>query len=122
MTELIYLACPFRHEDPAIQRWRASIAHRTAAYLSSKGRFVFSPLTHNEPLLTMAPHVPKTHWMEFDLAVLSFCKKLVVIKVDGWETSWGVQKEIAFAKERGIPIEEIEPIEETKLPSCSISN
>jgi len=111
LVELIYLACPFRHADPKIQAERCAAAHRAAAQLFNEGRHVFSPLTHNELLIEMLPHVPGEHWMQFDLAILAHCKYLYVLKVDGWEQSKGVQREITFAKERGIQIEMIEPSE-----------
>lgn len=106
--ELIYIACPFRHEDPNVQRKRCAAAHAVAAELSAKGMHVFSPLTHNEILMEMHPEIPGEHWMEFDLTILAICQKLVVLKLDGWDRSNGVRREIAFAKERGIPVEEME--------------
>jgi len=108
-VELIYLACPFRHVDPEIQKQRCAAAHRAASKLFSEGRHVFSPLTHNEVLMNMLPDVPGEHWMQFDLAILAVCKYLYVLKVAGWEQSKGVQREIAFAQKMGIPIAMIEP-------------
>jgi hypothetical protein len=111
-VELIYLACPFRHVDLSIQRKRTATAHHVAAQLSLKGLHVFSPLTHNETLIDILnDSIPGEHWMQFDLAVLAACKTLYVLKMEGWEASKGVAREIAFAKERGIHVVEIEPPE-----------
>lgn len=107
MKKLVYLACPFRHPDPEMRKKRCAVAHTMAAQLSAE-YYVFSPLTHNEILVSLAPELPREHWIEFDLRILKTCDKLLILTLDGWETSWGVQKEIAFAKENNIPIEEIE--------------
>jgi hypothetical protein len=109
--KLIYLACPFRHEDVNIQKKRCATAHYVAAQLIAQGEHVFSPLTHNEILIDLVPHIPGEHWMQFDLTILAICDKLLVLKLDGWEISKGVQREIAFAQKNGIPIEEMAPPE-----------
>ncbi len=113
MIELIYLACPFRHADPYIQRKRCAAAHYVTAQLFLQGHYVFSPLTHNERLIDiMHDALPGERWMQFDLAILSTCKFLYVLKMEGWELSKGVQRELAFAKERGIAIREVAPPDE----------
>lgn len=111
--ELIYLACPFRHADPAVQRKRCKAAHYVAAKLFLEGKMVFSPLTHNETLIDLIEdRVPGEHWMQFDLTILAICKKLYVLKMEGWELSKGVAREIAFAKANGIEVLEIDPPDE----------
>lgn len=111
---MIYLACPFRHKDPEVQRKRCTAAHYVAAQLSLEGKHVFSPLTHNEVLIDIInDQVPGEQWMQFDLAILAICTPLYVLKMEGWELSKGVAREIAFAKERGIPVFEIDPPNES---------
>ncbi len=111
---MIYLACPFRHTDPKVQRKRCAATHYFAAQLALGGKHVFSPLTHNELLIDIINDaVPGEHWMQFDLAILAICKSLYVLKMEGWELSKGVAREIAFAKEHGIPVHEIDPPQET---------
>ncbi len=110
---MIYLACPFRHPDPFVQKKRCAATHYVAAQLSLQGKHVFSPLTHNEILIELTQDViPGEQWMQFDLAILAICKQLYVLKMDGWQSSKGVAREIAFAKENGISIHEIDPPEE----------
>lgn len=113
MIEMIYLACPYRHADPRVQRKRCAATHYVAAQLTLEGRHVFSPLTHNELLIDIIEDtVPGEHWMQFDLAILAICKHLYVLKMEGWELSKGVMREIAFAKEKGISIQMVEAPEE----------
>ena len=113
--ELIYLACPYRHENLSIQKKRCAAAAYIAKELFRQGRFVFSPLTHNDVIARMHSEIPKEQWMQFDLTILASCTKLMVIKLDGWEQSKGVQREIAFAKEKGIAVEEIEAPSEDQI-------
>ena len=47
-------------------------------------------------------------WLKQDFAVLTKCSKLLVYRMEGWEKSYGVGKEIEFAKEHKIPIEYID--------------
>lgn len=111
--ELIYLACPFRHEDPSIQKKRCAAAHYVAAQLFLEGKLVFSPLTHNELLINIIhDQVPPERWMQFDLTILKMAQKLYVLKMAGWEKSKGVAREIAFAKAGGIEVVEIDPPDE----------
>lgn len=115
LAELIYLACPFRHADPRVQKKRCAAANYVTAQLSSQGRHVFSPLTHNGILIDILQDtVPGEHWMQFDLAVLAGCKYLFILKMEGWELSKGVQREILFAQQRGILVEGIEPPPESE--------
>ncbi len=115
-VELIYLACPFRHADPFVRRKRCAAAHYVAAQLFLKGMHVFSPLTHNEILIDIIQDkVPGEHWMQFDLTLLAQCKKLYVLKMDGWEKSKGVAREMAFAHANGIQIQEIDPPDENLI-------
>ncbi len=118
---LSYLACPFRHVDPNIQKKRCLIAHYVAAKLSLQGHLIFSPLTHNSLLIDIIEDkVPPEHWMRFDLTILAACNKLIVLKLEGWESSKGVQREILFAQEKKILIEEMDPPKENLISSFNV--
>ncbi len=123
--ELIYLACPYRHPNRAIQKRRCAAATFALKELFAQGRPVFSPLTHNDLIAQHHPEISKEQWLQFDLTLLASCTKLLVLKVDGWKESTGVQREIAFAKEKGIPIEEMDPPSDEEMtqvlnPSLSL--
>ncbi len=123
--ELIYLACPYRHENLLIQKKRCAAAAYITKELFAQGRQVFSPLTHNDLFARLHPEIPREQWLKFDLTILSHCTILMILKLEGWERSAGVQREIAFAKERGLIIEEIDPPPEGKMaplmnPSFSV--
>ena len=75
-----------------------------------QGIHVFSPISHTHPIAE-AGDLPKDwqFWKEYDLTFMQICRMLVVIKLDGWQESVGVQAEIQYANDLGIPIEYVEP-------------
>jgi nucleoside 2-deoxyribosyltransferase len=105
---IVYLACPYSDPDPQIKKQRHHFANKVAAELLSQGMLVFSPLTYSIPLSEISSRQGWIKWKEFDLAMLSRCDRLLVLKLPGWESSRGVAEEIAHAKELDIPIEWME--------------
>jgi hypothetical protein len=116
--ELIYLAVPYSYKDadPAVvaqvQETRFKIVSKVAAKLMNEGNYIFSPISHSHPL-SVAGGLPGDwkFWEGYDRCILSFCKKVIVLRLPGWETSTGVQAEIKIARELGIPVEFIDHTE-----------
>lgn len=109
---LIYLASPYSHADPAVKHERFTAACRAAGRLMKDGVCVFSPIAHSHPIEQhFESGVTEGHdfWLRQDFAVLERCVRLIVLTLDGWEKSRGVTAELAFAKERGIPVEFMAP-------------
>ena len=102
---IAYLACPYQHEDPIIKALRLDIVTEVAALFHSKGQYVFSPLTHNHPLIQKGIAQTWDTWRHFDLELLERCDKLLVLSLPGWEISKGVEAEITHANNLNIPIE-----------------
>lgn len=48
------------------------------------------------------------YWLSFDYTFMEICAQIVVLKLDGWEESMGVQREIAFFQSRGLPVRFLE--------------
>lgn len=71
---------------------------------------VFSPISHTHPI-SMAGELPCEweYWEKFDTAFLTHSKELIVLMLDGWEDSKGVNAEIKIAERLGIPILYCEP-------------
>lgn len=102
---MIYLATPYSHSDPNVREQRFKIAAIIAGKLMSKGLIVFSPIAHTHPIAIFC-NLPLDfdYWMKFDYDFIDKCDKVIVAKLDGWETSKGVQAEIAIAKRLGKPV------------------
>jgi hypothetical protein len=71
----------------------------------SKGNVVISPIAYGHPLLEFV-EMPYDwqFWSNFCLTFLDRCDEMHVLMMDGWNVSRGVQEEIQFATEHGIPI------------------
>lgn len=114
--KLIYLACPYSYKDsdPAkimqIKEERFLAVNKAAAKLMEQGNYIFSPISHTHPI-AMAGNLPGgwDYWEGYDRCMLSCCKKIIVLRLAGWETSTGVQAEIKIGQELGIPVEYIDP-------------
>ena len=106
MPQLIYLACPYQHSDPAVMQQRFEQINKIAATLIANGDFVFSPISHTHPI-GQSGDLPSgwRYWEAYDTRMLCVCDKLVVAMLDGWSMSTGVINEIAIAKRLDLPIE-----------------
>ncbi len=102
---LIYLACPYSHENPAVRHDRFRKANLAAGALMRQGLYVFSPISQTHPIAE-ACSLPLgfDYWHEYDRAILSVCSALYILAIDGWDTSKGVLAEIKIAEEFRIPV------------------
>lgn len=104
--ELVYLAAPYSHPDPAVREARFQEINRVAGSLMAAGIFVFSPISHTHPIAE-AHALPGSweFWEAYDRAMLSRCSRVIVLQLEGWEASVGVAAELALAAEFALPVE-----------------
>jgi nucleoside 2-deoxyribosyltransferase len=106
---MIYLASPYSDPDPAVREQRFRDACRATAALLKSGHAVFSPIAHSHAL---AEHhgLPTdwNFWERCNREHLERCEEVVVLMLDGWRESPGVQAEINIARELGKPIRVVE--------------
>lgn len=104
-----YLAAPYGHPDPAVREQRMRIFYQWDAKLSLDGHYLVSPLYKVET----AKHgdVPDTwaYWEQYCYELLARCDRMIVLTIDGWDTSKGVTGEIEYCRKHGIPITYIDP-------------
>ena len=101
---MIYLASPFTHVDPAIRQQRFEAACRAAAALICRGQTVFSPIAHSHAICRYGVPLDWQFWQRHDRRYLDVCDEVVVLMLDGWRESIGVQAEITIARELGKPV------------------
>jgi hypothetical protein len=104
---LTYLAIPYSHPDPEVRLNRFRLANRFAAILLSKGKLIYSPISHTHPIAVegnLDALSGNPIWIELDSAFLRCSREVVVATIDGWQQSRGVTAEIKLAEELGIPI------------------
>lgn len=107
---LTYLACPYTHQDPKVRDFRRDAADKYAAILAAHHReefAVFSPISQGprlEPYL--ARHLATDHrfWMKQCIGILRHASLMIVLPLHGWRESRGVQEELEFCENNGIPV------------------
>lgn len=104
--ELIYLASPYTHESLDVMRQRFDAVVCVAAQLMRDGYFIFSPISHTHPIAS-EHSLPRgwEYWQEYDELIISRCDRLMVLMLDGWKESKGVNAEIEIAERLNLPIE-----------------
>ncbi|HSG72046.1 MAG TPA: DUF1937 family protein [Planctomycetaceae bacterium] len=106
---MIYLASPYSHPNPHVREQRFEAVCRVAAELIRAGHSVFSPIAQFHPIAKYGLPTDWEFWERHCREQISRCDELVVVKLDGWERSVGVQAEIGIAKEHGKTIAKIFP-------------
>lgn len=101
---MIYLAVPYSHADPAVMEARFQAVNRAAARLVEQGKVFFSPISHRHPIAQVLDNPLNPAWYAFDEAFMPICTEMVILAIDGWETSYGVRREMAQFKARRLPI------------------
>lgn len=105
----IYLAVPYSHSNPAVRAFRFEMVNFVAGKMMAAGELVLSPISHTHPIaLEVDLPVSYEYWKKNCEAWMSVCRKLVVLRLDGWDTSVGVTAEIKLAEELGIEIEYVD--------------
>ena len=101
----IYLAVPYSNPDPEIREKRYNAVTRLTGLMSKEGYIVFSPITHSHPVAKMTKLSGGWgFWSKIDYAFIRACKICVVYMLPGWRQSVGVQAEIKYCEEHGIPV------------------
>ena len=107
---LIYIASPYSHPDPQVRIQRFEDVCYYVGELMCGGKHVFSPIAHCHPI-QVVHDLPCDweYWKETCIAYLSCCYKIIVLQLDGWDSSVGIAAEIEIAKESGLEIEYVIP-------------
>ena len=117
---MIYLASPFSHPDAGVRQQRFEAACRAAAALIRQGKTVFAPIAHSYGICAHGIPHDWQFWQRHDRRYLEVCDEVVVLMLDGWQESVGIQAEVAIAREFGKPVTFLSASTRTKeLPGNS---
>lgn len=107
---MIYLAGPYSHKDEAIRVQRFEALTKKAAELMIDGFVVFSPITHGHTIAERHD-LPLDFgwWSNQCISMLEHADRLLVLRLDGYAESVGVNSEIAYAEQNGITVAYINP-------------
>lgn len=105
-----YLASPYTHVDPAIMDRRYEISCHATCWFLVWRIWIYSPIVHCHEIAKKW-ELPRTwdFWRDYNDAMLAPAKRLMILAIDGWQDSAGVNHEAWFAKQHNIPIEFIRP-------------
>lgn len=101
---LYYLASPYTHKNRQVVNRRVAAVQNVAYTLAAKGLFVYSPVVHGHALEEKREPIPYKYWIEHGLEMLSRSSAMIVVCLDGWGESRGVQLEIGHALKLDIPV------------------
>jgi hypothetical protein len=92
---------------------RYGIATNVAAQLIERGLIVFSPITMTHPIDKILAKEGVTlgsdYWVRFDELFMRACSKMIVLTLEGWQQSHGIQREIEFFRAMGKEVEYLHP-------------
>lgn len=95
----IYLASPYTYENELIRDRRFVIVSFLAAYFTETGYCVYSPIINGH---TMVQYIDLPYeydfWAARDKQFIRWCEEFWMVKLDGWEDSVGMPRELTEAR------------------------
>lgn len=107
---ICYLAQPYSvNSDESIRERRYQYALKKVAEYMNQGYNVFSPIL-NSHMPAVQYGLPNNweFWKKIDKEYIAVCGELWVLKMKDWDKSVGVEAELAYAMQIGLPITFIE--------------
>lgn len=101
----LYLASPYTNKSPTVREKRFVAISITASQLTLVGYNIYSPIL-NGHIMSQYIHFPRKYdfWAARDRQFIEWCDRFYIVKLEGWEQSKGIEKEIEAAKELRKPI------------------
>lgn len=99
-----YISAPYSSAIDKDKRMQQVTTH--SAKCLQANQYIICPLTMGHNFIKTGVELPfDSHWwLGWCLALLSKCKEMDVLMLEGWNESIGVKAEIGFAKENNIKI------------------
>lgn len=107
--EFWYLASPYSKYPDGIEVAFKEVS-KGAAWLISKGIYVYCPIAHTHPIAIHGGMNPLDHeiWLPADRPFMNTASGLLVYKMPTWQDSYGVSVEIKVFEEQEKPVEYLE--------------
>lgn len=107
-----YLASPYSRYPGGMERAHF-LACLGAGHLIDSGVPVFSPIAHSHPIAKFSGLDKTDHavWLPSDEPIMKAAHGIIVLKLDGWADSYGVQQEMKWFASVGKPIVYMTPPE-----------
>jgi hypothetical protein len=100
-----YLATPYSKYPAGIECAFIEACKQTALLIEA-GIPVYSPIAHTHPIAIHSGLDPLDHsiWLPADKPMMDAAKALIVCKMEGWESSYGISVEIEEFHKAGKPV------------------
>lgn len=109
--KLVYIASPYTDGNLWVMGLRAArITQITAKLQRRHGQThtLYSPIVHGHAIVSTEEGrtLPHTwdYWQTHDFNILKRCDELWMVMIKGWDTSRGMDAELAYAKKLGKPV------------------
>ena len=102
--KLSYLAAPYTDKDKAVVEERMKKICIADSKLMKAGVYTVSPLMKHFILGYADLPGSFEYWRDYSMTLLCTVDQVIVLMLDGWKESEGVQAEIKVATDVGIPI------------------
>ncbi len=105
--QLIYLASPYTDKSHEVREQRHLEVAKAVAYFANHAKHlcVYSPICHWHPVASRfnLPH-DFNFWMQQDFHMIRQAKAMWILRLEGWDKSYGISQEIEFAASIRRPI------------------
>lgn len=101
-----YLASPYTKYPYGRRAAHDNICKYTA-WLLEHGVFVFSPIVNSHHVceyVSKENMLSHDFWLNVDFKYIKNSRGLIVVKMEGWQDSFGIGEEIKYANELGLPV------------------
>lgn len=102
-NRFVFVASPYSHPDAEVRTKRYEAACRAAIVFTEFDVPVYVPIAMTGRF--EAPDIPYQRWLEHSTRMLAHSAAVVVLTLDGWEESKGIQTELEIARLRNLPVE-----------------
>lgn len=108
---MFYLASPYSHPDVEVRHQRFLGAADFTKHCLGMGLHIFSPIVYAHDLaIRFGLPTDAAHWQKFNESMIFRCDGVMVLTLDGWMESVGVQAEIKYAESHNKHIQRVRPI------------
>ena len=101
-TVLVYIASPYSDSDLAVMQARYEVVRDVTLRIICEQKVVipYSPIAYTHQF----GEIGGIDWYEWDFKFLQRCDSMLVVQMEGWENSVGIEKELDYCKRFHIPV------------------
>lgn len=105
-----YLASPYSKYPLGLEDAFRAVC-RARGLLVAAGIPCFAPIIHSHPVAEHGGLDPLDHniWLPSERPIMDAAAGLIVLRICGWDTSYGVGVEMDFFRAKGLPIVFMDP-------------